>query len=129
LAKGPTQVALWLIVVLLAVIATLLLGRQPMQRSAEAQVAAAAQAHDASGVFVVPAQIARELWGCYLIDTRVGTVVLYAYNPNTRKLKLMAARSFLNDRYLKEHSTEPSQLEIEQMLEVMSRIKPPADTD
>ena len=120
LSAGPTQVALWLIVVLLAVHAAILL-IQPGQR-AIAQPAAAAARDDSSGVFVVPCQLEKDLWGVCLIDTRVGSIVLYQYSPNSHKIKLMAARSYLFDVRLKEYNVDgltPAQVE-----EIISKTKP-----
>ena len=126
---GPAQVALWLIVALLAAHAAIWL-LSPPGGSAIAQPAAppsggvlarAGGAGDNSGVFLVPGQIDKDVWGAYLVDTRAGTVVLYQYNPNSRKLKLVAARTFVYDRYLEDYNTDPPTADIRSILENVKR--------
>ncbi|MCG3177791.1 MAG: hypothetical protein BIFFINMI_00111 [Phycisphaerae bacterium] len=126
---GPAQVALWLIVVLLAVIATIMLLGPGGTQSAQGQVTRAGAAYDPSGVFIVPGQLGKDLWGLYVIDSRVGTLVLYYYNPNTKKLTLAAARSFVNDRYLEDYNTDPPPREIAEMIENLRRMSPPPAKD
>jgi len=132
LVSGPVQVALWLIVVLLAVNAVILLLR-PGDNAAWAQPgqAAAAARADTSGVFVVPAQFDKDLWGAYLVDTRAGTIVVYLYSPNERRLKLTAARTFVYDRYLENYNTDPSPSEIAEIISKARLIRPeqPGGTD
>lgn len=118
------QVALWLIVVLLAVHATIaLLGPD---RPAYGQQGVLEAARDTSGVFLVPGQIAKDLWGVYLIDRRSGTLVLYMYDPNSRKLKLQAGRTFIYDRYLQNYNTDdPSPEDVARMIGQAEFIRPP----
>lgn len=80
-----------------------------------------AQAQDTSGggaegVFAVAGQISPETYGIYLVDVRRGTICLYQYLSNTRKLKLMAARTFLFDRQLEDYNTEPDPREVKKLV-------------
>ncbi len=125
LTAPATQVALWLIVVLLAVNATIaLLGPSPEPAYAQGG-AMLEHARDTSGVFLVPGQIARDLWGVYLIDRRSGTLVLYMYDPNSRKLKLQAARTFIYDRYLQQYNTDqPLPNDVREMIKPSTLLTP-----
>ncbi|MDD4890009.1 MAG: hypothetical protein PHU85_08770 [Phycisphaerae bacterium] len=125
LSGGPAQVALWLVVVLLAVNAAILL-LQPNGGPAYAQtsIGAAAGRVDNGGVFVVPAQISKDLYGAYLVDSRSGSVVVYTFNPNSNKLKLAAARTFVYDRYLEDYNTDPSPAMIADMVSKAKPIRP-----
>ncbi len=132
--SGAVQAALWLIVVLLAVNATvLLLQRSESAAWAQPGGAAAAARADASGVFVVPAQVDKDQWGAYLVDTRAGTVVLYLYSPAERRLKLTAARTFVYDRYLENYNTDPPPSEIAEIISKARLVRPgqppPGGTD
>ena len=122
LSSGPTQVALWLVVVLLAVNAAIMLLQSSDRALAQpGQPAPVAARGDNSGVFVVPCQLDKELWGAYLVDTRSGTIVVYQYNPNSHKLKLVAARSFVYDRYLEDYNTDPPTADIRDLITRMRR--------
>lgn len=122
LSGGPVQAALWLIVALLAVHAgILLLGPTGAVVAQPAPPGTATPRGETGGVFVVPAQLGKELYGAYLIDSRMGSIVVYSFNPNSNKLKLMAARTFVYDRSLEDYNTEPSPAAIADMV---SRAKP-----
>jgi len=47
---------------------------------------------------------------------RRGTICLYQDLPSTRKLKLMAARTFLFDRQVENYNTEPDPREIKKLV-------------
>ncbi len=126
LSSGSAQVALWLIVVLLAVHATAMLV-QPNGGPAYAQPANPAPPGraDGAGVYVVPAQIDSDQWGAFLVDTRAGTIVLYQYNANMHKLKLLAARTFVYDRYLDNYNNaEPTPSDIADLISKARRVEP-----
>lgn len=65
-----------------------------------------------AGLFVMPAQLAGNQWGCYLMDVDRGTLCVYQYQPGASQLKLVAARSFANDTRLANFNTTPSPQEI-----------------
>ena len=124
--SASVRAALWLIVILLAANAAILIC-QPGGMPAWAQGVGAAAKNDSGSVFVVPGQIDKNLYGAYLVDTRAGTIVLYQYNPDTRKLKLAAARSFVYDRYLESYNTDPAPSEIADLVAKSKRIVPGGD--
>jgi len=70
----------------------------------------------AEGVFASAGQVTPETYGLYLVDVRRGTICLYQYLPSTRKLKLMAARTFLFDRQVENYNTEPDPREIKKLV-------------
>ena len=61
-----------------------------------------------AGVFVMPAQLSRDAWGCYLMDVDRGSLCVYQFHPGTKQLQFLAARSFINDTKLSNYNTTPS---------------------
>lgn len=81
-----------------------------------------------AGVFIMPGQFSRDTYGCYLMDVDAQTLCVYQWDPASRKIKLLAARSFRYDRHLTDYNTEnPSPAEIRELLEKES-ANPPAAT-
>jgi len=57
-------------------------------------------------------------WGCYVMDVDAQTLVAYQYYPGDRKLRLMAARDFSFDRFLKEFNTDdPTPADVKNLVE------------
>jgi DNA mismatch repair ATPase MutS len=111
---GQGAVAKWLIVVLLAVIAAcLLIEVGASATSAQVQVNGA----KSQSLFAVAGQVDKDTFGLYLVDLENGTICVYQYLPNVRKLRLMAARSTLYDRKLEEYNTELPPREIKKLVE------------
>lgn len=116
-ARQPSQTVLWLIALLLAIIATVLIvrptapfvvqpafGDQPMV--------------GARGIFAFMGQLDKNSHGLFMMDVDARTVWCYQYLPGTRKLKLVAARSFDYDRYLKNYNNEsPTEDEVKGLIE------------
>ena len=90
---------LWIIALLLAVIATALLTRGSSPFSLP-QAHGDAPMAGARGIFAFTGQIDRNRFGLFMMDVDSSNVWCYEYLPGSRKLKLVAARSFLYDRYL-----------------------------
>src|SRR4051812_20114555 len=44
-----------------------------------------------AGVFVVPAQLSPNTWGCYLLNIDAQTLVSYQFYPADKQLRLVAA--------------------------------------
>ena len=65
-----------------------------------------------AGLFVMPAQLSGNQWGCYLMDVDRGTLCVYQFLPGASQLKLVAARNFANDTKLLNMNTTPSPQEI-----------------
>ena len=83
----------------------------------------------AEGLLAVPAQLASDVYGLYLIDTQKQTILLYAYGgPWAKGLRLMSARSFRYDRELVDfNSGKPSPHDVQQLLQ--AALKAPDSTD
>jgi len=56
----------------------------------------------ARGIYMCPAQLGPTTFGLYMIDVDAGTLWCYEYTPN--QLRLVAARSWIFDRYLEEYN-------------------------
>ncbi len=119
----------WLIVASLAVAAALL-GANLLAppRPAEAQTGSASgsgggSAGAAGEIFAVAGQISRDTYGLYLLDNRNGTICLYEYVPTTRKLRLVAARTFIYDRQLDSYNTEPTPRDVAKLVAEARRLK------
>jgi hypothetical protein len=120
-AAGPA--AKWLVVVLLAVIAACLLVEVGISVStAQSAVGPAATAAGMKNTFVVGGQITKDTYGLYLVDLEYGTICVYEWVPQTRKLRLMAARTYLFDRQLDEYNTELSPKEIKKLVAQQQRL-------
>ena len=77
------------------------------------------------GFLAVPAQLASDAYGLYLIDLRNQTILLYGYGGMSSKgLRLISARSFRYDRQLADfNSGKPSPQDVQQLLQ--DALKPP----
>ena len=116
--KNPVTIALWANAALLGgiLIALLSRGNAPSllpSAFGQNQVPIAGGA----GIFVMPAQLANNVWGCYLLDVDTHTLVAYQYEPGIRKLTFVAARSYEWDRFLKDINTTPPTEEIRRQVE------------
>ncbi len=65
-----------------------------------------AQLLGARGIYMAPAQLGPNSFGLYLMDVDAGTICVYKALPDTSRFRLMAARSFKNDRYLEDYDNE-----------------------
>lgn len=103
------QTVLWVIAVLLAVIATALvlrLDESAMRRGAAwAQEAGGAGRVGARGISAFAGQITRNTFGIFMLDVDSGTIWCYELTgpaEGVKQLRLVAARSWIFDRYLEE---------------------------
>jgi len=119
------QTALWIIAVLLAVIATSLCLRGGSLLDVQRAFGQEGAAVGGRGVYAFTGQIAENRHGLFMMDVDAGTIWCYEYVPATRKLVLVAARTFRYDRYLEdfnnEEQTSPGQ--IQARLRDQSRIR------
>lgn len=117
------QTVLWIIAILLAIIATALLvrpGSSLMVGSAHADTSMLG----ARGIFAFTGQLGKDSYGLFMMDVDSSNVWCYQYQPGSRKLQLVAARSFLYDRYLEDYQNDaPSPLMTKQMLETQRQMK------
>jgi hypothetical protein len=118
--RNPIVLALWANAILLAGILVLMLSRSGYPSflpAALAQPQQQAPIAGGAGVFVMPGQLASNIWGAYLLDVDAGTLVVYQYEPGNRKLRFVAARSYKYDRQLHDMSTEPATEDIHRLVE------------
>lgn len=103
-ARRPAgQTVPWVLTLILAVLATALW----MRPSATGPGTAWAQSPPlagARGVYAFTGQIARDQYGLFMLDIDAGTIWCYAFDKvdGTQKLRLIAARTWIYDRYLQD---------------------------
>lgn len=112
------QTVFWVIAVLLAVIATTLVLRVDdallRQGTAVAQTSATpvGPRMGARGISAFIGQLTRNSYGLFMIDVDTGTVWCYEVGSGgdgAKQLRLVAARSWVYDRYLEEYNvTDPT---------------------
>jgi hypothetical protein len=110
----------WVIVVLLSVIATCLLIEVGVGASS-----ATAQVTSVGGgdTLVVGGQITKDSYGLYLVDTKRQALCVYQWLPGTRKLRLMASRTFKFDVQLDEYNADkPTPSEVKSLVEQNKRL-------
>jgi len=117
------------VVGLLAVIAVCLLAQVLADRSSAGPAPLAAGAADGSSLLVVAGQVTRDSYGLYLVDRTNRTMCVYQWMPSTRKLRLLAARTYTYDITLDQYNTEPDPLEIKKLGEKARRLDTPAPTE
>jgi hypothetical protein len=117
--KKPLHLALYVNAALLALIAMLLVARgnsPPLLPAAFGQ--GQLPIGGGAGLFIVPAQFSTSTYGCYILDVDQQTVCAYQFTPTDKTLRLVAARSFRNDRKLHNfNSPSPSPEEVGELLE------------
>jgi hypothetical protein len=122
---GERQTALWIIAILLAVIATTLCLRVGNPFGVQRALGQEAPLAGGKGVYAFSGQIAENRYGLFMMDVDAGTIWCYEYLPATRKLVLVAGRTFRYDRYLEDYNNErqTSPDAIQTMLRDQSRIR------
>lgn len=120
--RQSPQTVLWIIAILLAIIATALVVRSPGPLMVQAAYGDTPMA-GARGIFAFTGQLDKNSYGLFMMDVDARTVWCYQYLPTTRKLKLVAARSFVHDNYLREYNNEtPTVDDIKGIVEDQRRI-------
>jgi hypothetical protein len=120
------QTVLWVIALLLAVIATALVGRWDgawLSRSAMAQMAPQATGNPgagARGIYAFTGQLGLKNYGLFMMDVDTGTIWCYELargRDNELQLQLVAARSWIFDRFLEEYNVaKPTPGEVQIMV-------------
>lgn len=68
-------------------------------------------------LFLMPAQLSSNTWGCYVLDANAQTLTVYQYYSGEKMLRLVAARNVRFDRQLSSYQTAPPPAEVQQMVE------------
>jgi hypothetical protein len=119
------QTVLWIIAILLAIIATALVVRSSESFGVQRAFGNDPPLPGARGVYAITGQLAENRYGLFMMDVDSGNIWCYEYLPGTRKLMLVAARTYRYDRYLEDYNndkqTSPEQVQL--MLRGQNRIK------
>jgi hypothetical protein len=130
------QTVWWVMTVLLAFIATVLVLRWDdvlMTRRAQAQpsVAGGVPAAGARGIYAFTGQLTAKSYGLFMMDVDTGTVWCYEMERSVSgqlQMKLVAARSWIFDRYLEEFNVaEPTPGAVRQIVEQQRSHREDAD--
>lgn len=121
----PRQTVWWIIAVLLAIIATALVLRPASVPFGLPSAFGDTPMVGARGIFAFTGQIDTNRYGLFMMDVDTRNVWCYEYQPTTRKLRLVFARSFDFDRYLEDYNleTDTTPKQIRKMLDERRRIK------
>jgi hypothetical protein len=110
-ASPPRQAVLWVIAALLAVIAGALVLRwddaSSGRQAAWAQLPGTGAQVGVRGIYAFPGQFTRNSYGLFMLDVDTGTLWAYELTggvEGAKQLRLVAARSWIFDRYLEEYN-------------------------
>ncbi len=78
-------------------------------------------------IYVMPAQLSPNTWGCYLMDVANQTLCVYQYSAGEKLLRLSAARTFKNDHQLGDFNTLPHPAEIKELVDREQEAQPAAN--
>jgi len=102
-SHSGNQPVLWAIAFLLGVIATALVFRLDEPNAAYGQNVRAG----AAGIFAFSGQMSHGTYGVWMVNVDSGTIWAYELVAGSpKRMRLVAARSFLNDRLLEEYNAE-----------------------
>ncbi len=122
--RTQTQTVYWVLAILLAVIATLLWTR-PAGGVLPAALAQSQGLAGARGIFAFTGPLSRDQYGLFMLDVDQGTVWCYAFETagGTSKLRLVAARTWIYDRYLQDFNCAPPDFRMVQQLVNQQRTR------
>ncbi len=117
----PRQTVWWVIALLLAVIATAMLLRWDDGTIMDRAWGQEMPRVGARGIYAFTGQLSKSSYGLFMMDLDTGTVWCYELAPHRQggyRLRLVAARSWLFDRYLEEFNVdEPSPSTVAKLVE------------
>ncbi len=121
----PSQTVYWVIAILLAVIATALWMR-PDSGLLPAALAQNQPLAGARGVFAFTGQLDHNRFGLFMLDVDQGTIWCYEIDSSgaAQKLRLIAARTWIFDRYLQDFNCAPPDFRMVQELVAQQRGQP-----
>ena len=110
----------WVIVVILSVIAACLVLELGFGASLATGQVTSVGGND---MLVVGGQITKDSYGLYLVDMKKQSLCVYQWLPSTRKLRLMAARTFKFDVQLDEYNADkPTPSDVKRLVEQNKRL-------
>ena len=115
--RNFVALALWANAILLGGILIAMLARGHGPWLTSAAYAEQAPIAGGAGVFVMPGQLGDRQFGCYLLDVDAQNLIVYQYEPGSRHLTFVAARSYKYDRKMHDFSTSPPTEEIRKLME------------
>jgi hypothetical protein len=123
-AAPQSQSVQWVIAILLAVIATILVLRE-LGGGAPVALAQNQGMAGARGVFAFTGQIDASRYGLFMLDVDQGTIWAYEIDNtgSTRKLRLIAGRTFIYDRYLQDFNCAKPDFRMVQELVAQQRAQ------
>jgi hypothetical protein len=100
------QTVPWVIALIFAIVATALWMR-PAGIGPGMALAQSSGLAGARGVYAFTGPLARDQYGLFMLDIDAGTVWCYAFDKvdGTQKLRLIAARTWIYDRYLQDFNS------------------------
>jgi hypothetical protein len=123
--RPGSQTVLWVLAVLLGVIAGALWAR-PIGLSAPAAFAQGQPPlAGARGIFAFTGPLQRDQYGLFMLDVDQGTIWCYAFETvgGTSKLRLVAARTWIYDRYLQDFNCAAPDFRMVQKLVAQQRAQ------
>ena len=117
----PLVYALYANAALLLAILLVLLTRGSMMPAANAAPAPQPIAGNGN-LYIMPAQLLSNVWGCYVLDIENQTLCTYSYNG--KETRLIAARSIRWDHSLENFNTSPSPNEIHRLVQLQQGNQP-----
>ncbi|MFA5864800.1 MAG: hypothetical protein WC975_08940 [Phycisphaerae bacterium] len=110
---------------LLGIIIGLLITRSDGGFSSTPVLAQTMRPSTAGGIMAFTGQIDKEIYGIMMVDVDAGTLWVYQYRKAGNQLKLLAARSWLYDRYLEEYNTsQPTPSDVAQLVASQQQKSP-----
>ncbi|MHC4562773.1 MAG: hypothetical protein ACYS8X_08395 [Planctomycetota bacterium] len=76
-------------------------------------------------MLAVPGQITHDTYGLYLVDLEKQTICVYQYAKTSKKLRLLAARTYAFDTQLDDYNTEPSPRQVRELVQSHRRLTDP----
>lgn len=130
-SRSPrSQTVFWVLAVLLALIAGGLWRQNPWPASSTAFAQSPQPLAGARGVYAFTGPLDATHTGVFMLDIEQGTLWCYEIETvaGTRKLKLITARTWLYDRYLRDFNCSAPDFRMVQELVAQQRAQPGAAT-
>ncbi len=119
-----SQPPLWIIAILLAIVATAL-WLKPGDSALKSALAQGQALAGARGIFAFTGPLSRDQYGLFMLDVDQGTLWCYGFETagGTSKLRLVAARTWIYDRYLQDFNCAAPDFRMVQQLVSQQRAQ------